>query len=59
MRIPRFARVLIALCVGFFLVQLHACSNSKGTQADGINDPDDRYSQQRRHGCDAEAIQPV
>ena len=35
MRIPRFARVFIALCVGFFLVQLHACSGSKGTQADG------------------------
>jgi sorbitol/mannitol transport system substrate-binding protein len=35
MRIPRFTRVLIALCVGFFLVQLHACSGSKTTQAGG------------------------
>jgi sorbitol/mannitol transport system substrate-binding protein len=35
MRIPRFARVVIALCVGFFLVQLHACSGNNSSQADG------------------------
>jgi sorbitol/mannitol transport system substrate-binding protein len=32
MRIPRFARVLIALCVGFFLVQIYACVDSRTTQ---------------------------
>ncbi|WP_088889439.1 ABC transporter substrate-binding protein [Leptolyngbya ohadii] len=35
MRIPRFAKLLFAVCVGFFLVQLHACSTDRANQASG------------------------
>lgn len=35
MRIPRFARLSFAMCVGFLLVQLHACSPQSSNQAGG------------------------
>ncbi|MBD1848494.1 sugar ABC transporter substrate-binding protein [Leptolyngbya sp. FACHB-711] len=35
MRVPRFAKLFFAMCVGFFLVQLHACSPQQSNQASG------------------------